>query len=93
MELKKKQFDDFGNHSAANLRDDKGPYASRLPSRHNVTEKVHDARMNVQLSRIRRYKNVAAKSMWYSDLLMQLIQKKIERKPLVLYLNGKFLNN
>jgi len=89
MGLKKKQFNDLRSSAAGNLHDSKGPYASHLPEKSNASEKVNDVRLNVQLNRIRKYKHVAAKSIWYSELLMQLISKKIERKPLVLYLNGK----
>jgi hypothetical protein len=89
MELKQQQYDAATKHNSGNLYATKGPYSSVLPSKHHATEKVRDVRINVQLNRIRKFKNVAAQSVWYHDLLLELIKLKIERKPLIMYLNGK----
>ena len=65
MDMKKKQYDDPEKYVTANLYETNGPYSSTFPSKHCADEKVTDVRLNVQLNRIRKFKNVAAKSIWY----------------------------
>jgi hypothetical protein len=60
MELKQQQYNAASKHNSGNLYAAKGPYSSVLPSKHHATEKVLDVRINVQLNRIRKFKNVAA---------------------------------
>ena len=87
MELKHRQFTQVADEHIIGAGGKM--VAVGLPENHHAAEKVRDVRMNVQLNRIRRFKNVAARSTWYHELLLELIKRKIEHKPLVMYLNGK----
>ena len=52
-------------------------------------KRAKSVRNSVQISRIKKYKQAAANSVWYQDLMAELIQRDIDSKPLVQYLNGK----
>jgi hypothetical protein len=89
MELKHKHFENKINCNERLISANGRVVSVELPENHHAEDKVKDVRLNVQINRIRKFKNVAANSTWYHEMLHQLIQKKIERKPLVMYLNGK----
>ena len=77
IELKTQQYNHPQENAVGNLYSKGGLYASKVPDNYHALEKVKDVRMNVALKRIRKYKQVAIKSLWYQDLLMDLIQRKI----------------
>lgn len=89
MDLKSQQYNAPEKHAAGNLHAKGDPYSIELPEKHHAAEKVRDVRINVQLNRVRKFKKTAAESVWYQDLLIELLKRKISRKPLVLYMNGK----
>ena len=51
--------------------------------------KMKDVRFSTELRRIRTYKKVAQKTMWYNSLLHKILEYQIGEKPLILYALGK----
>jgi len=73
MEMKKKQFNNPENIKQCLLNTAGHPVAFDIPENMKISTKISSIRTNVQINRIRKFKNVAAKSIWYEDLLKELI--------------------
>ena len=72
----------------ANLRS-KGDYYDTQPDEKECMTKMKDVRFSTELRRIRTYKKVAQKTVWYNNLLHKILEYQIGEKPLVLYALGK----
>lgn len=50
-----------------------------------------DIRLNAELHRLRRFKEVAHKTAkWYNQLAAMILAEKIQDEPLVMYMLGKY---
>ena len=75
-------------HNVANLRA-KGDYYDTQPDEKECITKMKDVRFSTELHRLRTYKKVAQKTIWYNSLLHKILEYQIGEKPLILYALGK----
>ena len=72
----------------ANLRA-RGGYYDTQPDEKECITKMKDVRFSTELQRLRTYKKVAQKTIWYNSLLHKILEYQIGEKPLILYALGK----
>ena len=86
ISVKQGQFNDPDSHNQPNLHAKEDNTVPR-PMVQQCKTRMTDVRLNAELYRLRKFKNVAqSTAAWYNELAARVLAEKIQDEPLVLYM-------